>query len=928
MKAPRWIRWRQDRELDEEIEAHLDLEVRANLDRGLTPEQARAAAFRRFGNRTQVKERAREGDPFFSLETFGRDALYGLRSLRRSWGFSAAAIVSLALGIGANTLIFSVLDSTLLKPLALPDPDRLVVLWNVPDRSKPDQLGTSSIPRYYAFRDRSQSFESVAAFNGLACGIRNLGFDQDGVPPERILGQTISPSMFQVLGVSPAMGRAFTDDEDRADNVAPVALISHRTWQRRFGGDAQVVGKTLTLNRVPTTVIGVLPEQFDFFGRDLEFFAPLCLTRAQELSRVGGNTIVARLKPGISIAQAQAEVDSISAQLAASDPARHQGIGTRVELLQRAQARYFNTDGRPSGDYRSALLILQGAVAFVLLIACANVAGLLLARTASRRGEVALRLALGAGRWRLVRQLVTESFPLAVVGGTLGVVLSWVGLRLFLRMAPPGFPHLDQVSLNVRVLGFTALIVVVTTVLFAVVPAIQASKATLVDPMRDSGRSATGGVERQRARSLLVTGQVALALVLLIGAGLMFKSFVRVIEHDLGADPQNLLTFDFRLQWGAGSSDSEGVKPLAERYRDMSLWEVSSGPGLTFDRVLARLRTLPGVASAAAVSAPPFGSQNLALPFLIEGRPVPTSPSIRGEGRIETQQTANYSAVSSGFFNTMRIPVLRGRDFSEHDTVDQPYVAIVNQTFASRYFPDADPIGKRLALDFVPNEPQREIVAVVGDTAVGPLQHQQEPAIYVHHLQQTSRFAGPWVYMRVGMTFVLRTTGDPMRMVESVKRAVAEVDRNTPVAAVQTMEQTLDGQIRNLRLYMFLIGIFGGVAALLAATGIYGVMAYSVAERTREIGIRMALGARARDVLRTVLGQATWMIGTGLVAGLAVALAITRVIQSVLVEVTATDPATFGAVTAILASIAAIACVVPTRRATSVDPTVALKFEQ
>jgi putative ABC transport system permease protein len=367
---------------------------------------------------------------------------------------------------------------------------------------------------------------------------------------------------------------------------------------------------------------------------------------------------------------------------------------------------------------------------------------------------------------------------------------------------------------------------------------------------------------------------------------------------------------------------------LTERYKDISLWEVSSVPAQTFDLVLTRLRTVPGVVSVAAVSSPPFGSGNLAMPFLIEGRPAPTSPSVRGEGRVETQQTANYIAVTPGFFSTMRIPIIRGRDFDEHDAAGRTNVAIVNRAFARRYFPDGDPIGTRISLDFVPNEPQREIVAVVGDTAAGPLQHQEEPAIYVHQFQQSSRFAGPWVYLRVGMTYVLRTAGEPTRIVESVKRAVAEVDPSTPVAAIQTMEQTLDAQIRHLRLYMFLLGVFGGVAALLAATGIYGVMAYSVAERTREIGIRMALGARAQDVLRMVLRQATWMIGIGLLVGLASALAIARLIRSVLVEVSATDPATFAAVTALLVSIAAVACLVPTRRATSVDPTVALKFEQ
>jgi putative ABC transport system permease protein len=723
--------------------------------------------------------------------------------------------------------------------------------------------------------------------------------------------------------VTPVIGRTFTDEEDRADNIAPVILISHRTWQRRFGGEPDVLGKTLILNHVPTTVIGVLPADFDFFGDDLEFFAPLCLTRAQELSRLGGNTIVARLKPGVSIQEAQAEVDGISAQLAATDPARHQGIGTRVEPLQRASARSLTSNGQPYGDYGSPLLILQGAVAFVLLIACANVAGLLLARTASRRGEIALRLALGASRWRIIRQLMTESLPIAVLGGTLGVALSWAGLRLFLTTAPPGFPRLDHISLDGRVLAFTAVAVLVTTVLFAVMPALQATKVTLLDPLTESGRGGTAGAGRQRGRSLLVTGQVALALILLIGAGLMINSFVRVIKHDLGADPTNLLTFDFRWPWPV----SEGIKPLSERYRDMSLWEVSPTPALTFDRVHARLQTLPGVVSVAAVSTSPFSSQSLTMPFLIEGQPAPTAPSLRGEGRIETQQTVDYSAVTPGFFATMRIPLLAGRDFDLHDTADRPFVTIINRTMAHRYFGNQDPLGKRIRLDFVPNEPQREIVGVVGDMFSGPLQPEHQPAIYVPHVQQTSRFAGPFVYQRIGMYFVVRTSGEPMQLLPSLKRAVAEVDPATPVANPATIEQAIDSQIRHLRLYMLLLGIFGGVAAMLAATGIYGVMAYSVAERTREIGIRMALGARARDVLLMILQQATWIIGVGLVLGLAGAFVVTRLIRSVLFDLTPTDPPTFVIVSLALLLIAAVASLIPTRRATAVDPTIALKAE-
>jgi predicted permease len=915
MSLRRWLQWRTDRELDEEIESHLDLDIRADIDRGLAPEAARDAAVRRFGNRARVKERAREADPFFGIETFARDLLYGLRSLRRNPGFTAAAAVSLALGICANTVIFSLVDSTLLKALALPDPDRLVVLWNIPDQGHPDRLGTSSIPRYFAFRDQARSFEAVGAFNGVVCGVRTLGFEQNGVPPERILGQTISPSLFRTLGVTPIIGRTFTDDEDRVDQVAPVALISHRMWQRRFGSDPQVLGQTMMLNRVRTEVIGVLPEGFDFFGAQIEFVAPLCLTKGQVDSRVGANTVIGRLKAGVTVQQAQAEADILGAKWAAADPQRHHGVGTKVESLQRAQARLLDGIGQPSGDYGSPLMILQGAVAFVLLIACANVAGLLLARAAGRRHEVSLRLALGAGRRRIVRQFLAESLPLAALGGAGGLALSWGALRLFVAAAPPDFPRLDHVALDVRVLGFAALLVVVTSVLFALVPALQASKA-LGDPLKESGRTATGGAGRQRLRSLLVTGQIALALVLLIGAGLLIHSFVRAIRTDLGADPKNLLTFDFRLPPG------ETFKPAGRQYGGLNLYDVSPVAAQSFERVYERLQALPGVLAVGATNVAPFG-QAIDLPFLIEGRPAPAVSGAFGEGA----QVANYFAVTRSFFSALGIPLLKGRDFGVHDTANQPLVMIINQTMARQYFPGEDPVGKRVTLDYVPDERPREIIAVVGDTSTGRLQGAHAPAIYVPHVQQTSQFAGPVVYVRTGMIFVLRTAAEPMQLLPSVKRAVAEVDPNTPVAGVNTIEQMLDAQVRHLRLYMLLLGAFGAVAAVLAAIGIYGVMAYAVAERTREIGIRMALGARAMDVLLMVSRQAAGVIGIGTLLGLAGALALTRVIRSALVGVTATDPATYAAGALLLLLIAAAASFLPARRAAAVDPTVALKHE-
>ncbi len=908
MKLPRWLRWRTNQELRDELQAHLEIEIQANLERGLPPDEARYAALRRFGNPASVEEAAREADPLFGIATFLRDVRYGVRNLRRNPGFAAAAVISLALGIGANTLIFSVLDATLLEPLAFPNPDRLAVIWTVPAQSR-DQPQTASISTYFAIRDRTTSFESVGAYNGAACGVGTLGSEHDGVPAERILGHSLSPSLFRLLGVKPMLGRTFTDDEDQVDNVAPVAVISHAMWQRRFAGDPQIIGKAFSLNRAKTTVIGVMPPDFTFFGDKVEFFLPLCLTGTQVLSRVGGNTIVGRLKPGVPIKQAQAEVDAISAQLASGDPERHQGLGALVEPMQQAAYR----------DYRAPLVILQGAVAFVLLIGCANVAGLLLARANTRRAEVALRGALGAGRQRILRQLLAECLPLSALGGVVGIALCWGGLQLFLGVAPPNFPRLSEISLNLRVLGFTACVVILTSVVFGVVPAIQISKPDLIHALKEAGRSGAGGTTRQRLRQALVTSQIALALMLLIGAGLTISSFVHVQKHDLGSDPRNLLTFDFHWQL------SQGAKP-AGKYHGVGLWDVSPRAALTFDRVAERLRQIPGVVSAAAVNVPPLNSTfPLMSSFLVEGRPAP--PPNQGNGPRQPDQTANYFAVTPDFFATMKIPLLRGRDFNDRDTADTSSVIIVNQTMARRFFPDEDPIGRHITLDLVPNERPREIIGVAGDTVTARLDRDQTPAIYVPQLQQTAQFSGPWVYFRTGMYFVVRTSGDPMALASAVKRAVAEIDPETPAADLRPLEQTLDDQVRNMRIYMLLLGTFGMVAAILAATGIYGVMAFSVAERTREIGIRMALGARPLDVLEMVFRQAGGVIAAGVVLGIAGAVGLTSLIHSTLYGVTATDPATYTGVCIFLVLIALVACVIPTRRAVRVDPTIALRYE-
>ncbi|HVQ13912.1 MAG TPA: ABC transporter permease [Vicinamibacterales bacterium] len=907
---------RVEDDLADEVAFHLDARVKDLIRRGLSPAEARRRARLEFGSVERYKEDVRHARGLRLVDELRADLLYGWRALRRSPGFTLVAATSLALGVGANTLVFSLLDSTLLRPLNLPDPDRLVAIWTAP-AANPDQLATSSIARFFALRDQTRSFEAVAAFNGAACGVKTLGFDRDGVAAERILGQTVSPAMFRALGVEPLMGRTFTEAEDQVDQVSPVALLSHRSWMRRFQGDPAIVGKTITLDRVPTTVIGVLPEHFDFFGNDREFFVPLCLTRAQVEGRVGANTIVGRLKAGVSIDQAQSEIDALTPSLAAVDPTRHKGLNFRVESLKRASARLLNITGQPSGDYGTPLMMLQGAVGFVLLIACANVAGLLLARGATRRHEIALRMTLGAARGRIVRQVLTESLPLTLLGASLGVLVAWLGLQLLLSTAPTGIPRLEQVSLNLRVLWFTAAVALVTSLVFALVPAFHVSRLTAGRPFGPSQRS-TWSAEHLRMRSVLVAGQVALALVLLVGAGLMIHSFVRALENELGANPENLLTFDFRLP---ARETFKGVG----MYRGSGLFEVSPVPAQTIERVFDRLQNVPGVVAAAAVSSPPFVGPGFAMPFLVEGRPLPSTATAGAQP--SDQQAADYFAVTSGYFTVMGIPLQRGRDFDPHDRADTAPVVIISETMSRQFFPNEDAVGQYIRFDFVPNERPRQIVGIVGDTLTGPLETVRRPAAYVPHVQQGPTFVGPFVYLRAGMTFVLRTAGPPMAVLADVKRAVAEVDRATPVAAAQTVEQTLDLHLEQLRLSMWLLGVFGAVAALLAGTGIYGVIAYSVAQRTREFGVRMALGATAASVLAMVLRSATRIVVSGLAAGLAGALLLSGVLKASLFQVTRTDPATYVSVALILMSIAALACLIPVHRATSVNPIVALRHD-
>jgi putative ABC transport system permease protein len=833
--------------------------------------------------------------------TWWQDVLFGCRILFSRPGFAAAAVLSIALGIGANTTIFSLVRGVLLAPLPYPHPERLAMIYSVPP-NHPDRRMPGAPRDYLAWKTQSRAFELV----GMAVvADRDFGSEENGIPAERIEGWEFSTSTLEILGAKPELGRIFTPEEDQFGKAATVLMISHGLWQRRYGGDRNVIHKEVRLDGVPNTIIGVMPPEFSFWDW-ADYFKPNNFgPRALENSSRFVYTL-ARLKPGVSFAQAQAEMEALASQLAKTDPARLKGWGVRVEPLQ--EALY---GGRWLKD---ALFVMEGVVGFVLLIACANVAGLLMARASSRRVEISVRAALGAGRRRILRQLLTESVLLAGAGGLLGLLLAWWGLRILVALSPPWLPRAHGIRIDASVLAFTAVLSVVTGLVFGAVPAWQASKPDLVECLKESARGGALGFARHRFRSALVVVQIALALVLLIGAGLSMNSFIRLQMVDLRCNPKGVLTFAFRLPFNR-------VFKQVGKQDGVPVSEVSPLVSLTQRQMCERISAVPGVISAAAVSLRPLMGA-YSVTFAIEGRPAP-------ETEAEKQAlTSAYSIVTPGYFATMRIPFLQGRDFSETDTLSSPWVAVVNETMARRFWPDESAIGKRLTLGLVKDELPREIVGVVADTPLNRRQTRPQPALFVSYMQQAPHWIGSVYHpMRREMTFVVRSAGDPRPLMPAIARAAAEIEPNVPLTEVSTMEEYLGEQVETPRYFLMVLGVFAVIATVLAVVGIYGVMAWSVAQRTREIGIRMALGACARDVLVGVLSYASLLTAAGLLLGLAGSFALTRLIRSVLFGVTATDPATFAGAAALLAAIALIAALVPALRAARLDPNVSLRHE-
>ncbi len=804
------------------------------------------------------------------METPFKDIRYGVRSLLKHPGFTAIAVITLALGIGANTAIFSVVNAVLLRPLPFDDPERIVWLWD----TQP-QLPTApaSLPDFLDWKEQNRSFEHLAAFQS-----GNMFLDAgDGTSDTRV--GLVTPEMFSLFHVSPILGRTFTDEETLPGRNR-VAVLSHSMWRNRFGSDPNVLGRTIQLSGAAHTIIGVMPAGFSYPDR-AELWRPLRIDPAKLDRGPHYLRVVGRLKPGVTLAQAQADMSAIAGRLAQQYPEKIAGHGVKLERLTDVIV----------GDIGLALFVLLGAVGFVLLIACANLANLMLARVGARQKEIAVRTALGASRLRIVRQLLTESILLAVSGGAAGLLLATWAVSWLVSLSPDTIPRVNEISVDPRVAGFTLLISVATGVLFGLAPALQVSRPDLTDALKESGRT-TAGLRRNRLRGALVVSEVALSLVLLVGAGLMIRSFAKLNQVDPGFNPARVLTL--------------GVTLLPSKY------PADEQVAQLYSQILERAAAAPGVVSAGAISELPLSGGNTSDYFTIEGRPAIAK---------EAEPLTEYRVVTPRYFESMGIPLLSGRDFAGTDTRQSPNVVVINDAFARRHFAGENPLGHRIKLQGQERDPFL-IVGVVGNVRDIGLDEQPTPEAYVPFLQDPLS----QTYQR-SMRIVARTISDPRDVAGSLRSALTSIDKSLPVYEIKPMTKYLRDSLSRRRFSLVLLSVFGGVALTLAAVGVYGVISYGVTQRTHEMGIRMALGAQSRDVLKLVVRQAMMLALGGVGIGLLAALALTRLMKSLLFDVGATDPLTFAVIALLMTLIALLACLFPARRATKVDPLAALRYE-
>jgi putative ABC transport system permease protein len=803
------------------------------------------------------------------MDTLLRDIRYGMRGLLKRPGFTLVALIALALGIGANTAIFSLVNAVLVQPLPFKDPDRLVWMWgNI--RQGGNRASVSPLD-FLDYRQQNTSFEQFAAMFSIPLNINLTGNGE----PERLASAGVTGNYFQALGVNPLLGRTFVLDNERTGNDQ-VVVLSYGLWQRRFAGDPNIVNKTILLNGRTHLVLGVMPKEFNF-PQAAELWLPMTFDREPGMKQRRAHFLrpIGRLKDGVTIAQAQADTDAIAQRLEQQYPESNTGWNLRLVDLR----------DRLVGNTKPTLFILLGAVGFVLLIACANVANLLLVRAAGRQKEIALRTALGASRFRIARQMITESILLALMGGALGAFLAIWGVQLLVALSADNLPPTAQVKIDATVLGFTLIVSLITGVLFGLAPALRTMKLDLCNSLKEGGRSVGEGMQRNLMRSSLIVIESAVAVVLLVGAGLLVRSLIRLQNTSAGFDPHNVLTMRIDLP--------QDKYPTDEKKANF------------FHEVQTRIAGLAGVESVGMISELPLSGQPNDIPYYVEGRP----PATPDQGFDD-----DFRRVNTQYFQSLHIPILRGRNFTEQEVLKSAKLLLISDLLAKQTFPNEDPIGHRLVMGMGDGTPW-EIIGIVGDIRHRALESQPAPAMYMPTL------AEDW------MNVVVRAQGDPTNLAGAVRREVKAIDPDQPVAAMKTMDDWMATSVSAPRYRTSLLALFAFVALVLASTGIYGVMSYSVAQRTHEIGVRMALGAGRRNVLGLVVRQGMTLVALGLVLGLLGAFALTRVMSSLLFEVTPKDPLTFVGVAVFLPVIALLACYLPARRATMVDPLIALRYE-
>jgi predicted permease len=867
-----------EHELDEEMSYHLEREIEQNLKSGMTEKEARAAAMRAFGGMELAKEECREARGVRFFEELWQDARFGMRMLLKKPGFTLLAVLTLALGIGANTAIFSVVNALILNPPHIAESERVTAIWRTGREKRAE--GYVSYLELQDWRTRSQSFESLAGYKPNGFILLNEGV------AERVDGMRVTSNFLSLVKVQPLKGRDFQPEEEKR-GAQPVVITSFQFWQNHLGGKDEALGQPLTINGKQFTLIGILPQGFEFplGGKGMELLTTIA-GEGSNLDERGAQVlrVVGRLKPGVTREQAQSELSGIASNLEQQYPQYNRNV----------TAYLVPVDEQIVGqEVRRALWVLLGAVGFLLLIACTNVTNLLLVRASVRQKELALRVALGAGAWRIARHLLTESLLLALVSGGAGLLIALWGLSAIKYYGAEQLPRLDEVHMDARVLGFTLAVSVLTAMLFSLLPVLKAARPDVNEVLKAGAKTATSGGSLRWWRDLLVVAEVALGLVLLIGAGLMMRSFNSLVNVNPGFDPENVLAGRVSMSRAAYENTEERVRYV--------------------NQTLERLRTLPGVESAAFVAPMPFSGGNVGGDFQIEGRPKPEPGQEPG---------ANVRSVTPEYFQAIRIPLRRGRYFTERDERGTGVgAAIINETLAARYFPNEDPVGKyisNIGANQNEGDPERwEIVGVVGDVHHTSLTKAATPEVYLP-FQQNSWSWG---------NFFVRTTNNPAGLTHGFTEAIRSVDKSVPVTNVQPLTEAISNTVAQTRFYTLLFALFGVTGLLLTLSGIYGVISYTVSQQTQEIGIRMALGAQAKDVLKLVIGHGLVLTLTGIGLGLLAAFGVTRLLQTLLFNVSATDPLTFASVAAVLALVALAACYFPARRASKVDPLTALRYE-